>query len=114
MTNDVTGTAHDRTRALNDELRVQDVGGSIVVTAGLAALGEDTVVSIRRAVAMFDQFNSGNDPYGEHDCAVMDFSGERLIWKIDYYDERMTGHSTDPTDAGRTRRVLTIMLASEY
>jgi hypothetical protein len=36
------------------------------------------------------------------------------MFKIDYYDQTMSRHSTDPADPSITQRVVTIMLAEEY
>lgn len=114
MPNDVTETARDRIRELNDNLRVKGQAGTVVVTAGIAALGTAMVQTLRTAVAQFESFNADNDPHQEHDCAVMEFEGERIIWKIDYYDLRVEGGSPDPSREEVTHRVLTIMLAEEY
>ena len=46
--------------------------------------------------------------------AFFDEGGERLFFKLDYYDLALNGHSPDPADASVTMRVLTIMLAEEY
>ena len=78
------------------------------------ALGPDQVASAIDAVRRFDAFGADNDPHGEHDFGAFDLAGERLFWKIDYYDPTLTGGSSDPGDPAVTTRVLTIMLALEY
>ena len=67
---------------------------------------------IRRAIE-HHQF-SADDPYGERDFGAFEFQGERLFFKIDYYDLALEFGSEDPADASVTRRVMTIMLASDY
>ena len=107
-------TRTERIRALNDRLRTTGEGGNVVITRGLAALDAETLRKIMAAVQCFDRFTPDNDPYGEHDCAITDVAGERVMFKIDYYDRAMQGHSPDESDPTVTTRVLTIMLASEY
>lgn len=101
-------------RELNDRLRVEHAGGQLFVTHGICSLGEAYVPSIIRAVTAFDAFNSDNDPYGEHDFGSLEVMGQRIFWKIDYWDEHMKFCSPDPADPDVTTRVLTVMLASEY
>jgi len=103
-----------RVRELNDELRRHSRGGQIVVTRGIAALDETLIQEVLHAVAAFDAFTEDNDPYGEHDCAILTVLGQRIMWKIDYYDATLTAASPDPSDPSVTRRVLTVMLAEEY
>ncbi|MBL0001421.1 MAG: DUF3768 domain-containing protein [Sphingomonadales bacterium] len=66
------------------------------------------------AVRTFNDFTNGNDPYGEHDFGAFTMGGERLFFKLDYYDHSLQAHSPNAADAAVTHRVLTIMLASEY
>ena len=101
-------------RQLNDTLRRIGEGGRTVLTRGLAALPTDELAMALRAVANFDAFRESNDPYGEHDCAVLSAAGHQVMWKIDYFDPELEHHSLDPADPSITSRVLTIMLAEEY
>ncbi len=54
-------------------------GGLVHMTNGVAALGLRDVHTIFEAVSKFSSFNADNDPWNEHDCAVMEVSGERII-----------------------------------
>jgi hypothetical protein len=101
-------------RNLNDHLRRNAHGGVWRVTAGIASLPPDTARQVLKAVASFSDFTPDNDPWGEHDCAVIEVAGERIIWKIDYYDRSQRYHSPDPANPKVTLRVLTVMLAHEY
>jgi hypothetical protein len=103
-----------RIRELNDQLRCKGIGGRVVITRGIQALGNDGVGRMLIAVARFDDFTEDNDPWGEHDCAVLDVEGRRVIFKVDYYDADLRWHSPDASDPDVTERVLTVMLAEEY
>ena len=103
-----------RIRELNDQLRRQAIGGRIVITSGIQALGADGVRQVLTAVARFDEFTEDNDPWGEHDCAILTVDGHRVIFKHDYFDRDLTYHSPDASDPVVTERVLTVMLAEEY
>ena len=48
------------------------------------------------------------------DLALFEHNGQRIFWKIDYYDRSLSQGSEDPADPKQTVRVLTIMLADEY
>jgi hypothetical protein len=108
-----------RIQRLNDALRHGESNGTcnnatVVMTAGLQSKGEDTLASIFKAVACFDLFTEDNDPHGEHDFGAIDVEGDKIYWKIDYFDLEMQAHSPDKANEALTHRVLTVMLASEY
>jgi len=81
---------------------------------GHIALSQADQSAIREKVETFDAFTPDNDPYGERDFGAFEHNGEKIFWKIDYYDATLTYGSEDPSDPQQTVRVLTIMLASEY
>lgn len=103
-----------RVAALNDILRRSLAGGTLVLTAGVVALGRERQQTILDAIAAFDRFEPDNDPYGEHDFGAVEAAGERIFWKIDYFDRSRSRASPDPADTSVTERVLTILLAVEY
>ena len=112
---------------LNDRFRTAEAStdpaglslGKKVLTSGVRALGLEHVVAIAERVQSFDSFTEDNDPHGEHDFGAFEHEGQRIFWKIDYYDRATFGTGRDygsenPADPATTLRVLTIMLASEY
>ena len=46
----------------------------------------------------FDDFSERNDPFGEHDFGAIEYEGNTVFWKIDYYDLDLMNHSPDPSD----------------
>lgn len=112
MTTDILDVG--RVRAINDELRRSLTGGTLMLTTGIVALGRARQHSILAAVAAFDRFDADSDPYGEGDFGALEAAGERVFFKIDYFDLSLARASRDPADASVTARVLTVMLAAEY
>ena len=104
----------ERIAELNDLLRKTFIGGRIVITAGIAALPEGDQAAILEKVQTFDAFSPDNNPHGQRDFGSFSHNGQRVFWKIDYYDPFLTFGSEDPADPAKTARVLTIMLALEY
>ena len=108
----------DRTKKiaeLNDLCRTaMGIGGRLVQTEGISALPPQDQSRIRELVETYDDFTEDNNPYGERDFGAFTYNGEKIFWKIDYYDKSLTMGSEDPADPGQTCRVLTIMFASEY
>jgi hypothetical protein len=105
----------DRIAELNDLLRTTFLTGKVVFTAGIMTLTDEERSKVVEAVQSFDSFTPDNDPHEEHDFGAIELDGiGRIFWKIDYYDLSYSYLSDDPADPGKTRRVLTIMLAEEY
>ena len=104
----------ERIARLNDALRKSGQGGVIMVTRGVRALPGFQVTALLLMLQTTDGFDEDNDPHGERDFGDLDWQGTSLLWKIDYYDSNMLYASSDPADAALTKRVLTVMLASEY
>ena len=106
----MSDTTTKKIAELNDLCRTaMGVAGKLFQTAGIDALPLADQSAIREKVETFNTFTPDNDPHDERD-----FNGERIFWKIDYYDRTMTKGSEEPSDPGQTVRLLTIMLASEY
>jgi len=70
-----------RIRALNDALRRFGRGGRVMMTSGIEALGAAGIARIMAAVAAFDAFTGDNDPWGEHDCAILTVNGRRVLFR---------------------------------
>lgn len=100
-------------RELNDQFRKAPTPskGRLMITQGIQQRCDASVI---QQVMTFDAFTEDNDPYGEHDFGAFVHKGNRVFWKIDYYDPKGEFGSDDPSDPTKTLRVLTIMLADEY
>jgi hypothetical protein len=103
-----------RIQQLNDEFRQRLTGGIAVMTSGIAALGPIAVERIVKTVQVFDDFTHASDPWSEHDFGAFEADGEKIFFKIDYFDKGLRAHSPDPSDPVVTERVITLMLAEEY
>ena len=107
-------TDTNKIRQLNDAFRQTFIGGNVMLTLGIRMKSEKEVAEILERVRTFNDFNKSNDPYGEHDCSSFDYHGDRIIWKIDYYDQNHEFLSDNPSDPTITNRILTIMTGKEY
>ena len=65
-------------------------------------------------VQNFNDFTEDNNVYGENDFGSFDYKGEKILWKIDYYDLNNKYHSEDPSNPYITNRILTIMTVYEF
>jgi Protein of unknown function (DUF3768) len=104
----------DRIRVLNDNFRSTFIGGRVVMSSGVAALSLEVQAHVFIHVQTFAEFNTDNDPYGEHDFGSFEVGNEKFFWKIDYFDQACEFGSDDAADPTKTTRVLTIMFAGEY
>jgi len=104
-----------RIAELNDLARTaMGIASKLVMTQGVAALGPEACSRIREKVELHSEWGKDTNPYGERDFGAFDHDGERIYWKIDYYDRKCEYGSEDPSDPAQTTRVLTILLSSEY
>ncbi|MFR7962749.1 MAG: DUF3768 domain-containing protein [Alphaproteobacteria bacterium] len=101
-------------KTLNDNLRKFLIGGKIMLTQGINAKSYEEIAEIMLKIRHFDNFTPDNDPYGEHDFGSFDYKGEKIFWKIYYYDKNYQFLSENPANPDVTNRVLTVMLAEEY
>jgi len=101
-------------RNLNDALRQTFEGGQVLMTPGVTGLASQTLAKVLVAIRDFDDFTEDNDPYGTHEFGSVQIAGETVFFKVDAYDENMEYGSPNPADPEVTRRVMTILLASEY
>ena len=93
---------------LNDTFRKS--GQGITVTPGVRAM--EDLIGLIDEIRSFKDFNDDNDPYGEHDFGTVYWDCEKVFFKIDYYDQSLT-YGRHPLYS-ECRRVMTVMLASEY
>ena len=126
-------SSRERTRRiarLNDRARqAMGIACAAVTTVGFRSLPAADQSRVRELIETYTAFTPGNDSHGERDFGAI-YQGrdgrwtalppkkgdpvETVFWKIEYYDRAMQFGSPDPADPMVTRRVLTIMLASEY
>ena len=100
-------TTAERIAERNDTFRK---GETMSVSQGVFNLQD--VLGLIRAVREYKDFSEDNNPYGEHDFGSLDWEGQKIFWKIDYYDERFEGWA-DPL-SNEVERVLTVYLAEEH
>jgi hypothetical protein len=93
---------------LNDQFR--ESGFGVTLTGGIQSVKD--LNGLMDAIRTFDSFNESNDPWGEHDFGRLEWHGDKVFWKIDYYNETLDEWE-DPL-CGSCKRVMTVMLSEEY
>lgn len=101
-------------QTLNDNFRKSLLGGKVMLTRGVYSKGQTVINEILNSVKTFNNFSKHNDPYNEHDYGSFEYNGEKIMWKIDYYDRNLQYYSENPADINKTIRVMTVMLTEEY
>lgn len=103
-----------RLRQLNNAFRKTGEGGITTISMAVHAIGPKAVSEIRAAIAAFTGFDSSGSEESEHDYGTINYQGQMVYWKIDYFDEDVAFASSDATDPDVTVRVMTILLASDF
>jgi hypothetical protein len=104
-----------RIAELNDLCRKSmGIAERVMQTQGFTSLPLQVQSAIREKVEIFNHFPPDNDSYGEHDFGAVEYEGQHVFWKIDYYAPDMVHGSDDPAGPKQTVRVLTLMMAHEY
>ncbi len=102
-------TRNEMIAKLNDRFR--GMAFDVTITQGVL-YGVSDVIALLKVIEVFDSFSPDNDPYGEHDFGSLGWHGQKIFWKIDYYDQGLC-YGLDPLDP-KCRRIMTVMLVSEY
>lgn len=106
-------------KALSDDAQLLQNAGNglrckVMLTSGISGAEPEFISAVMKAVALFDGFSEDNDPWGIRDFGAVNIQGQKVFWKFDFFDADYHYASPDMADLAVTRRVLTIMLASEY
>ena len=113
-------------RARNDQFRRTLTGGSLMLSAGIVALGAANQARIIAAVRGFTGFNTDfeiGDPFDDHSIGDIEVEVEEpgihrwpelIFFRIDDLAHPVTGAGASPAPASGTSLVLTLMLASEW
>lgn len=88
--------------------------GKVFITPGVMEHGDAFMRMALRLTADYSAFHEDSDPYGLHEMGVITVFETKVWWKIDLFDTDYRYGSDAPTGPERTRRVLTILLPSEY
>ncbi|MBQ8436712.1 MAG: DUF3768 domain-containing protein [Alphaproteobacteria bacterium] len=99
---------------LNDTFRANPILGTTILTTGIRNNSSEDIAHIMNKVRNFKDFDEDNNPYGENDFGAFDFKGQKIFWKINYYDRNFEFASPDAANPSITNRVLTVMYADEY
>lgn len=108
--------------AQNDEFRASlplAADGLLSFSPGLSQLWADSAaidVFMARCdlIKIVAEFQHSAAPDAKRDFGLFVWREHECCWKIDYFDPKLGERSRNPADPACTRRVLTIMLFSEF
>lgn len=66
-------------QTLNDNFRKSLLGGKVMLTRGIFSKGQKAINEILDSVKIFNNFNSKNDPYNEHDYGSFVYNGQKIM-----------------------------------
>lgn len=97
----------------------QLLDAKVALSFELSQLDHEDLLPVLKALREFDAYESGNDPYGEHDFTVFSHPvrgvEKRFMFKIEYFsDASMNFGSEDPVDPSKTFRLAMLSLVSEH
>ena len=113
-------------RARNDRFRRTLTGGSVMLSAGVVALGAANQARIIEAVRGFTSFDDDceiGDPFDDHSIGDLEVEVEEpgihrwpelIFFGINDLGRPATGAGSSPAPSTGTALVLTLMLASEW
>jgi hypothetical protein len=82
--------------------------GNVVMTRSVSDMGPKFLVKCLYTLAHYDAFTKDNDPHGEHDSCTFEVNGQKVWFKIEYYNHDMSGGSEDPAHPAVTVRMGTL------
>lgn len=90
----------------NDQIRHQGLFGPdqpcpLMVTPGVRDLGDAAIGHLVLQFMAYDDFDTGNDPYGNHDFGILDSDGIKVWFRI------------EPKEGEPENRVITFHLPEE-
>ena len=113
-------------RARNDLFRRTLTGGSLMLSAGVIALGaanQARIIATVRGFTGFDDDGEFGDPFDDHSIGDLEVEVEEpgihrwpelIFFRVDDLAHPATGTGPSPAPSTGTALVLTLMLASEW
>lgn len=92
---------------LNDKFRKSRAG--VRLEGGVQAVSD--LPGLLWAIRDYDKFDDDNPQDDEHSFGRINWNGDNIFWKIDYFNETLTDYE-DPFSR-KCKRVLTVSLASQ-